>query len=83
MLAFAMPYGPTLRGVIGRPAGTVPGFEYSKAFLNELGGKVWDAESLDVFITDSQRRAPGARMFYRQPDPDIRRSIIDYLAASP
>ena len=31
-LAVAPPYGPSLRGVYGRPAGSVPGFAYSRAF---------------------------------------------------
>lgn len=78
-LAFALPYGPGLRGVYGKPAGRVPGYDYSSAFRQTLQGVVWDAENLDEYLRDSQARAPGIRMFYRQPDPAIRRKIIALL----
>ena len=80
-VAVAPPYGPPLRGVYGRPAGSVPGFAYSRAFKKVLHGVVWDAQELDRWITDSQARVPGSIMFYTQPDPDIRRKIITYLQA--
>ena len=71
-----------LRGVLGRVAGTAPGFDYSAAFLRALSGVVWERTSLDAYIADSQRRAPGARMVYRQPDAGVRQAIIDFLARS-
>jgi len=80
-VAVAPPYGPSLRGVYGRPAGTVPGFAYSRAFKNILQGVVWDRGTLDVWIMDSQAWVPGSMMFYKQPDADIRRKIIAYLEA--
>lgn len=79
-LAFSPPYGPTLVGIHGRPAGSVPNFDYSKAFLRAMKGVVWDSTSLDEYLTDTQARAPGTRMYYSQPDKEIRRSIIEYLA---
>lgn len=75
----APPYGPPLRGVYGRPAGSMTNFGYSQAFKRELQGVVWDQPALEKWITDSQNWVPGARMFYRQPDPEIRRQIIAYL----
>ena len=81
-VAVAPPYGPSLRGVYGRPAGTVPGFAYSRAFKNILQGVVWDRGTLDVWIMDSQAWVPGSMMFYKQPDADIRRKIIAYLEAN-
>jgi len=80
-LAVAPPYGPSLRGVYGRQAGTVPGFAYSRAFKSMLQGVVWGRETLDVWIMDSQAWVPGSMMFYKQPDPDMRRKIIVYLEA--
>jgi hypothetical protein len=80
-LAVAPPYGPSLRGVYGRQAGTVPGFAYSRAFKHILQGVVWDRGTLDVWIMDSQAWVPGSMMFYKQPDPDMRRKIIAYLEA--
>ena len=75
----ALPYGPTLAGVIGREAGTVPGYQYSRAFLATLRGVVWTRITVDRWITDSPAWVPGAIMVYRQPDPMIRARIIDYL----
>lgn len=75
-------YGPPLRGVYGRPAGSMESFMYSPAFKNALQGVVWNRKALDAWITDSQARAPGARMYYKQPDPEIRRKIIMYLEAN-
>ena len=80
-IAVAPPYGPSLHGVYGRQAGSVPGFAYSRAFKNILQGVVWDRGTLDVWIMDSQAWVPGSMMFYKQLDPDIRRKIITYLEA--
>jgi cytochrome c len=78
-LAVALPPGPTLTGVVGREAGTVPGYQYSRAFLAALRGVVWTRATLDRWITDTREWVPGAFMVYRQPDPEIRARIIDYL----
>jgi len=81
-LAVAPPYGPSLRGVYGRPAGSVEGFLYSVEFRRRLQGVIWNRATLDIWITDSQAWVPGSMMFYTQPDPEIRRKIIDYLSAA-
>lgn len=81
-LAFALPFGPDLAGVVGRAAGSVPGYGYSKAFRTATGGLVWSAPSLDAFLTDTQAFARGTRMYYRQPDGRVRARIIDYLATT-
>ena len=80
-LAVALPYGPPLRGIYGRTAGTLPDFKYSKAFKQALQDVVWNEKTLGRWITDSQKWARGTRMFYRQPDAEIRRQIIAYLRA--
>jgi hypothetical protein len=80
-LAFSFPYGPNLKGIVGRTAGTVPNYNYSKAFMRELEGAVWTRGVLDAYLTDSQVMAPGIIMFYRQPDQEIRTKIIEYLAS--
>jgi cytochrome c2 len=82
-LAFAPPFGPPLRGVYGRPAGSVEGFQYSTTFLSTLKGMEWNDAALDVWITNTQAWVPGVYMFYKQPDPEIRRKIILYLKANP
>jgi cytochrome c2 len=82
-IAFAPPFGPNLRGVYGRPAGAVKDFQYSQTLLKTLAGMEWNDASLDVWITNPQAWAPGVYMFYKQPDPEIRRKIILYLKANP
>jgi cytochrome c len=81
-LAVAPPYGPNLRGIYGRQAGTVKGFVYSAAFLKALKGMEWNDAALDVWITNPQKWVPGVYMFYKQQDPDVRRKIILYLKAN-
>ena len=82
-LAVAPPYGPNLRGIYSRPAGTFPNFVYSAAFLKALKGMEWNDAALDVWITNPQKWVPGVYMFYKQQDPEVRRKIILYLKANP
>jgi cytochrome c len=72
--------GPNLYGVIGRPAGKLPGFTYSKALAHAKF--TWTAEKIDAWITDPGKLVPGAVMMYRQADPSIRATIIDYLKSA-
>ncbi|HZP93931.1 MAG TPA: hypothetical protein VFB20_13750 [Burkholderiales bacterium] len=81
-VAVALPYGPSLRGVVGRPAGTVPGYSYSSTFVKTLKGMEWTEAALNVWITNPQAWVPGVYMFYKQPNPDVRRKIILYLKAN-
>ncbi|HWQ37995.1 MAG TPA: hypothetical protein VNM24_05180 [Burkholderiales bacterium] len=81
-VAFAPPFGPNLRGVVGRIAGTAPGFSYSPTFMKTLKGMQWNEAALNVWITDPQAWVPGVYMFYKQPDPEVRRKIIAYLKAN-
>lgn len=76
-------YGPQLRGVIGRPAGRVEGYQYSETFLKKMNGAKWDEASLNKWLTSSQTMVPGTYMFYTQKNPDVRRKIIEYLRANP
>lgn len=70
--------GPGLLGVIGRHAGSVPGFSYSQAMKNS--SIVWDKESLDAFIMAPQRVLPGNTMpFPGIPDQEERNDLIAYL----
>lgn len=52
--------GPTLAGVFGRKAGTVPGFKYSSAMKES--GIVWTEETIDVYISDPKKYVPKNRM---------------------
>lgn len=70
--------GPSLAGVAGRKAASLPGFNYSAALRNS--GLTWNAASLDKWLTSPQRTVPGTRMpFTGIPDPARRKQVVDYL----
>lgn len=69
--------GPMHRGVVGRTAGTVPDFNYSKAV--KASGVVWSEETLDKWLTDPQAFIPGQRMNFKVPDTADRADLIAYL----
>jgi len=72
--------GPDLRGVLGRPAGRVPGYRYSRAM--RTARIVWDAATLDAFIANPQAVVPGTTMPYAgEPDAGRRAEIIAALSA--
>lgn len=81
-IAFAPPFGPHLRGVVGRSAGSVEGYTYSNTMLKTLKGMEWTEAALNVWITNPQAWVPGVYMYYKQKDPEIRRKIILYLKAN-
>lgn len=54
--------GPHLVGVIGREAGAVEGFKYSKAMAGS--GLVWDAETLTGFLTKPKKYLKGTKMTF-------------------
>jgi cytochrome c len=70
--------GPGLSGVIGRHAGSAPGFGYSPAMKNS--SIVWDEKSLNAFIMAPQTAVPGNTMpFPGIPDQAQRSDLIAYL----
>jgi len=69
--------GPKHRGVVGRTAGTVPDFNYSKAVKSS--GVVWTEETLDKWLTNPQSFIPGQRMNFKVVDPADRADLIAYL----
>ncbi|HET6470989.1 MAG TPA: c-type cytochrome [Pseudomonadales bacterium] len=69
--------GPHHRGVVGRAAGSVPGFGYSPALQN--AHIVWDPASLDRWLADPQALVPGTRMFFAMPNAQDRADVIAYL----
>ena len=73
--------GPTLRGLFGRRAGTVDGFDYSQAIREAARhGLVWSEETLDRFLEDPEALVPGVRMGgVRLRDPVERRTLIRWL----
>ena len=70
--------GPNLRGVVGRKAGTAPGFQYSQAMKGS--GIRWTPQELDSYLTDVTAKVPGTLMpFNGLPDSGDRQAVINYL----
>lgn len=72
--------GPTLYGVVGRKAGTVPGFAYSDSLKGS--GITWDEKTLDKWITNPNAVVPGNNMgaiFSGLADAGERAKIIAFL----
>lgn len=70
--------GPSLFGVVGRKAGSEPGYAYSDAMKNS--GHTWDETTLDKYLTDPRADVPGTKMtFAGIQDPERRKAVIDYL----
>ena len=70
--------GPNLFGIVGRRAGTVPGFSYSDGMRG--AGFTWDGPHLDTWLTNPRAMIPGTKMTYAGlPGADDRRDLISYL----
>lgn len=70
--------GPNLWGVVGRKAGTAPGFTYSAAMKGF--GKVWTPAVLDTYLTAPAKTVPGTKMaFAGLKKPEDRAAVIAYL----
>ncbi|HLO75914.1 MAG TPA: c-type cytochrome [Magnetospirillum sp.] len=70
---------PNMFGLIGRQAGTLPGFEYTDA--NRAAGWVWTEAVLDRYLTAPKQAIPGTNMKFKGiPDADERQDVIAYLA---
>lgn len=70
--------GPKHRGVVGRPAGSLPDYAYSPAL--KASGLVWSADNLDRWLTNPQALVPGTKMYFSLPDAQSRADLIAYLA---
>lgn len=71
--------GPSLRGVMGRKAGSAQGFaDYSDAVKkSEL---IWNADELDKYLTKPKQFSPSIRMKYDGlSDAKARADLIEFL----
>jgi len=70
--------GPRHCGLIGRRAGSVPGFAYSAAM--KKAGIVWSESTLDRFLANPLQVVPGTAMGYAGvTDRQERADLIAYL----
>jgi len=73
--------GPTLKGVIGRKAGSLEDYRYSAAM--KRSDVVWDAATVDKYVADPQAFIPGNRMaFAGISDKTQREDLIAFLAVA-
>jgi len=54
--------GPNLNGLIGRKSGQAAGYSYTDA--NKDKGVTWEADTLDVYLTNPKKYIPGTKMVF-------------------
>jgi cytochrome c len=69
--------GPRLRGVFGRKSGSIATFNYSEAL--KAANKTWDADTLDKWLTDTDKFIPDNDMNISLKKADERADIIAFL----
>jgi cytochrome c len=70
--------GPDLVALDGRKAGTRKDFDYSPAMRQS--GIVWDAESLDRYLSDPEKMVPGTSMLTEPvKDASERAALVHYI----
>jgi cytochrome c len=69
--------GPSLAGIVGSKAGTVPGFNFSPAMKNT--DITWDDAELDKFLANPTGDVHGTKMFVNLPGENDRQNVIAYL----
>ncbi len=73
--------GPSLAGIVGRKAGSLPGYAYSEGM--KKSGMVWDEATLDRFIEKPEAVVPATNMkpYAGMSAAEDRAAIIAYLKA--
>ncbi len=70
--------GPVLNGVVGRKAGTYPGYDYSTA--NKGSGIVWTPDELNKYLANPQTVVPHTKMLFPGlKNEQQRKDVIAYL----
>ena len=70
--------GPVLNGVVGRKAGTFPGYTYSDA--NKNSGLTWDEDTLQKYLANPQAVVKGTKMIFPGiKDPAKVKDVIAFL----
>jgi cytochrome c2 len=73
--------GPTLKGIMGRKAGSLEDYRYSAAM--KRSDVTWDVTTLDTYVTDPQAFIAGNRMaFAGIADKAERDDLIAFLAVA-
>ncbi|MBP2290484.1 c-type cytochrome [Azospirillum rugosum] len=74
--------GPSLFGVVGRPAASIEGFKYSKPMQEKAaGGLVWTPDNLKAYIAAPKEIVPGGTMaFAGLKEPEKLDNLIAFLS---
>lgn len=72
--------GPAHRGVFGRKAGSVEGFDYSSAL--KTSPVIWNEITLERWLANPEKLIPGQKMGFSVSEPSERADIIEYLRAA-
>lgn len=73
--------GPQLNGIVDAEWGRIDGFKYSNNLVELSDGKVWDAATLDVYLTKPRDLIPKGKMaFAGLRKEEDRANVIAYLA---
>ena len=77
--------GPHLGDIVGRTAGTVEGYNYSKAMKDAgAAGLIWDSTSLAEYLAAPKAKVPGTKMaFAGIKKPDELANLVAYLESLP
>ncbi len=71
-------FGPSLAGISGRKAASLPGYAYSPALKSSR--LTWNAATLDRWLRDPRKLVPGTKMpFGGIADAKTRKAVVDYL----
>jgi len=70
--------GPSLAGVMGRPAASLTNFSYTKALV--ASRLIWDPATLDKFLASPTAIVPGTAMVIPTARAEDRSDLIAYLA---
>ena len=71
--------GPSHQGVVGRKAGSAPGYAYSDALKNSR--LVWNPANLQAWLAGPEAVIPGQAMGYSLGDAREREDVVAYLAS--
>lgn len=70
--------GPGMAGIVGRTAGTMEGYKYSKAMT--AYGKPWTEENLNAYLENPKKYIKGTKMAFKGlKKAEDRTAVIEYL----
>ena len=69
--------GPRLHGLFGRVSGSISDYKYSRAM--KVAQIVWDADSLDIYFSNTTAMVPGTKMYANMSREKDRADLIAFL----